>query len=76
VTNANANDRKILDMVREFSVIRSSSIELIKSMTPEMTMRYGIANDNRMSVRAMAYMIVAHEVHHRKIIEERYIGKF
>jgi hypothetical protein len=37
------------------------------------TERKGIANGNPASVRALAYQIAGHEMHHMKIIKERYI---
>ena len=34
--------------------------------------RRGIANKNEVSVRALAYIIAGHELHHRRILEEKY----
>ncbi|MGC2193936.1 MAG: hypothetical protein WA628_04615, partial [Terriglobales bacterium] len=36
--------------------------------------RRGVANKNEISVRALAYVIGGHELHHRHILEERYFG--
>ena len=36
--------------------------------------RRGVANKNEVSVRALAYIIAGHEVHHRRILEEKYFG--
>jgi hypothetical protein len=35
-------------------------------------MRQGTASDNVLSVRALAYMIAGHELHHRRILLEKY----
>lgn len=75
VNYANANGRKILDIVREFSVLRSSTIELFRSMDDTQLSRMGIANGNPVKASAIAWVICGHEIHHRNIIEERYIGK-
>jgi len=37
-------------------------------------MRRGIANKNEVSVRGIAYIIAGHELHHRRILEEKYFA--
>jgi hypothetical protein len=37
-------------------------------------MRRGIANNNEISVRALAYITAGHELHHRRILEEKYFA--
>lgn len=76
VINANANNRKILDIVTEFSVLRSNTIELFKSFTTQMLLQEGVANNNPLNVASIPYIICGHELHHRQIIESRYIGKY
>lgn len=75
VENAGANGRKILDIVREFSVLRSSTIELFRSMAANQLSNIGQANGNPVKVSALPWVICGHEIHHRNVIEERYIGK-
>jgi hypothetical protein len=36
-------------------------------------MRRGVASDNPVSVRAIAYIIAGHELHHRRILQEKYL---
>jgi hypothetical protein len=36
--------------------------------------RRGLANKNEVSVRALAYIIAGHELHHRRILEEKYFA--
>jgi hypothetical protein len=38
-------------------------------------MRRGIANNNEVTVRALAYIIAGHELHHRRILEEKYFAE-
>jgi uncharacterized damage-inducible protein DinB len=73
--NTNANSRRILDIVREFSVLRSSTIELFRSFDATQLARIGNANGKAVKASALAWVICGHEIHHRNIIEERYIGK-
>ncbi|OYU96625.1 MAG: DNA damage-inducible protein DinB [Bacteroidetes bacterium B1(2017)] len=70
-----ANDRKILGIVKEFSLLRASTIELFQSFDEEMWAQTGTANGKTTKVSAIPYILCGHEIHHRNIIEERYIGK-
>lgn len=74
-SNSKANSRKILNLVKEFSLLRSSTIELFQSFDEDMWNSTGIANGKPIQVKALAWIICGHEIHHRNSIEERYIGK-
>ena len=56
--------------VEEFRRVRLSSISLFENMAPEAWMRGGIASDNHFTVRALAYIIAGHLVHHSARLEE------
>jgi len=64
--------RALTDLVIEFRAVRASSIALFASLSPEMALRRGTANDSLMSVRALAWAIAGHELHHRGLLVERY----
>ncbi len=66
--------RNINDMVREFSILRASTIELFKSFSPEILERTGTANGKLVSVKALLFITLGHEMHHRTIIEQRYLN--
>ncbi|MFN4082305.1 MAG: DinB family protein [Bacteroidia bacterium] len=76
VKNSRANKRKILDVVKEFSVLRSSTIELFNSFDKEMLNETGSADGKQISVGAIPYILCGHEIHHVNIIENKYIGKY
>ncbi len=71
--NSNADSRNIMDMVREFSLLRASTIELFKSLSEEGLQQVGFANGYKVTPAAIGYAIVAHEMHHLKVIEEKYL---
>jgi hypothetical protein len=73
--NSFAADRNMMDMVREFSILRASTIELFKSLTDEALQQRGMANGFVVTPAALAAIIVAHEIHHLKVIDERYLPK-
>ena len=66
-------NRTLKDIASEFKVIRQSSLHLLRSLTEEQTKRTGIASGGTFSVRAYAYMMAGHEMHHLKILKERYL---
>ncbi len=66
--------RNVNDMVREFSLLRASTIELFKSFSPEILERTGTANGKIVSVKALLFITLGHEKHHRGIIEQRYLS--
>ena len=75
IVASKASERNINDMVRELSVVRAATVELFKSFSDEMLDRKGIANNNEMTVRAILYITLGHEIHHRNIIDEKYLPK-
>jgi len=58
--------------VEEFRRVRLASISLFENMPAEGWTRGGIASDNYVSVRALAYIIAGHVAHHTAILRERY----
>src|SRR5208283_5398517 len=50
--------------IEEFRRVRLSTISLLKNMPPEAWMRSGIASDNPITVRALAFLVPGHVSHH------------
>lgn len=66
--------RSIADLVQELAIVRAATLSLFKNFTTEQWMERGIASKQEVSVLALAYIIVGHEIHHLKVIKERYLG--
>jgi len=73
VENSNGNDRNIEDLLNEFSFVRNSTISLFKSFSDQMFTLSGSINGSDMSVRALGFIIAGHQIHHLKIIKEKYL---
>lgn len=73
VENSNGGDRNIDDLIIEFTLVRNSTIALLKSFTEEMFLLSGTANGADISVRAISFIIPGHQIHHLNIIKERYL---
>jgi hypothetical protein len=61
------------ELVEEFSAVRRATLSLFRSFDQEAWTRSGVANNNPVSVRALAYIIAGHELHHRRMLEEKYL---
>jgi DinB superfamily len=59
--------------MEEFRWIRLSTIVLFEHFPAEAWSRSGVASDNRVSVRALAYIIAGHAAHHIALLRERYL---
>lgn len=73
VDEARANTRSIQDLLTELAVVRQSTLSLFKSFSGEDLMQVGIASNNPMSVRALGFVIIGHQNHHKRVFEERYL---
>ncbi len=73
IQNASFNDRQFSDLAEEFESVRASSLFLFKHLTAEAWLRTGTASESEVSVRALAYIIAGHELHHREILRDRYL---
>lgn len=71
--NSNAENRTLANIATEFQAVRNATIEQFRYYTPEIMDRIGTSYNNSCSVRGLAYIIAGHELHHRNILEERYL---
>ena len=73
VRRANFTKKSIDELLQDFSIVRQSTVLLLKSLGEEAWLRRGLANNYEITVRALAVIIAGHELHHRSIIHERYM---
>jgi hypothetical protein len=74
VRNGPFAQRPLSDLVEDFIAVRRSTLSLLRNLDEAAWMRRGIANKNEVTVRALAYIIAGHELHHRRILEEKYFA--
>jgi len=68
-----AEERSIESLLGEYQAVRASTIAFLESLTPEQWMRRGVVNGHKASVRGLAFHIASHELHHLRIVRERYV---
>jgi hypothetical protein len=66
--------RPIEDLIEDYIAVRRATISLFRNLDEPAWTRRGTANHNEVTVRALAYIVAGHELHHRKILEEKYLG--
>ena len=60
------------DLVDEFAAVRHATVPMFAALPEEAWSRRGTASGNPVSVRALAFIIAGHELHHRNILREKY----
>jgi hypothetical protein len=61
------------DLVEEFENCRKNTLSFFKHLSDKVLSNEGIANKNKISVRALAWTIAGHSKHHFQILSERYL---
>jgi hypothetical protein len=74
VRNSPLARRPLEDLIEDYIAVRRATLTLFRNLDETAWTRCGIANKNEVTVRALAYIIAGHELHHRKMIEEKYLG--
>ncbi len=65
-------ERSLADLAEEFAHVRGATVALFRSLGKDAWTLRGVANKNEVSVRALAFITAGHELHHRRILDERY----
>lgn len=66
------DNRTVTNLGREYEQVRRATISLFRNLEPDAWLRRGIANKLEISVRALAYIIAGHELHHRALLKDKY----
>lgn len=73
VSSANFNELTWDQLQVDLGIVRSATLSLISTIDEEAWVRTGTVWDNSVSTRTFAYIIAGHELHHMKIIRDRYL---
>lgn len=69
---SNAHERSWKELVKEFEVLRESTIILFKGLSGESIDKIGTMNESKASVRSIGRIIAGHSDHHLRTLKERY----
>jgi hypothetical protein len=60
------------DLLSELRLVRLTTIAMLRNLDEEAWARVGTANDNQVTVRALAFVMAGHLRHHMGVLRERY----
>lgn len=63
----------LADLIEDYIAVRRATVSLFRNFDEAAWGRRGVASNNEVTVRALAYIIAGHELHHRRIVEEKYL---
>ena len=72
VPPSKANERDLDEIFKEYQTIRWATITLFNYLDDDALLRGGVASGNYATVRALAYHIAGHEMHHLNSIKQNY----
>jgi hypothetical protein len=65
----------LAEIIEDYIAVRRATLTLLRNLDEAAWSRRGVANNNAVTVRALAYVIAGHELHHRRILEEKYFAR-
>lgn len=74
VAGADFDARDWPDLLAELELLRRADVLMFRAFRPEDWRRVGVADGNRVSVRALGYGIAGHEMHHLRMIRGTYLA--
>jgi len=72
VQNANADSRTVQALIEEIIIARAATRSLFDGFDDETILRKAVNWQHEISVLAMGFTIIGHQIHHLNIIAERY----
>lgn len=73
VAGAGFESRRWADLLTEYRIVRQASLVLFGGLSSEAWLRRGAVNGYEASVRGLAFHVAGHELHHLRILQERYL---
>jgi uncharacterized damage-inducible protein DinB len=73
VDNGPSEAATLAQLREEFEAVRHATLCLFRGLRDADWSRAGVASSARITVRALARIVAGHELHHQRILEERYL---
>jgi uncharacterized damage-inducible protein DinB len=71
VAAADSNNRSATELLAELRSVRVATLALVRSLSDDASIRSGIANGNRVTVRALVYIVGGHAQHHLELLRQQ-----
>jgi len=73
VTGANFGDLPMEGLLADYVAVRGASVSLFRNLSAGGWSRRGVVNGYAATPRGLAFHIAGHELHHHRVIVERYV---
>jgi hypothetical protein len=70
--NTNLSVKTVKDLLEEYILLRKANIAMFKGFSDEMLMRSGVCYKVEISVLALGFVLCGHQIHHLRVIREKY----
>jgi uncharacterized damage-inducible protein DinB len=70
---ANADEFSWASHSEDFRAVREATLTFFRNLPDDAWSRAGIASGNRVTVRALAYILAGHVAHHNAVLKEKYL---
>jgi hypothetical protein len=70
---SNAGARTRQQLLAELEAVQKATSLLFQSFDDEQLDRSGIANNNTITARALGFITIGHLLHHKSVLQERYL---
>jgi hypothetical protein len=74
VRNGPFAQRLLPELIEDYIAVRRATLTLLRNLDEAAWACRGTASGKEVSVRALGYIIAGHELHHRRILEEKYFA--
>ena len=74
VASSDFEQRTLGSLLSEYRTVRAATTSLLQAFTDDMWQRRGVVNGYEASVRGLAFHVAAHELHHLRILRDRYLA--
>jgi len=71
---AGFNERPLADLIEELRAVRESTLTFLRGLPKDAWLRSGTVNGYPATVRGLAFHVAGHELHHRRILREKYLA--
>ncbi len=71
--HSNFDERDWNGMIDEFISLRRANILMFENLPDDAWDRRGVASDHEITVRALGYIVAGHEIHHSRVVADRYL---
>lgn len=72
---AKVDQRSVKDLLKEWKTVRDNTLALLAQCSEEQSQFLISASNWKVSVRALFFIIIGHQMHHMAVLRERYLGE-